>query len=53
MTDAAQLAKSHWNETPLFLTEEERYSTYPWLYDAAEFRRHRGEKILEIGCGWG
>jgi SAM-dependent methyltransferase len=53
MTDAAQLAKSHWNETPLFLTEEERYSTYPWLYDAAEFSNHRGERILEIGCGTG
>jgi SAM-dependent methyltransferase len=53
MPDAAQLAQSHWNETPLFLTEEERYSTYPWLYDAAEFRKHQGEKILEVGCGTG
>jgi ubiquinone/menaquinone biosynthesis C-methylase UbiE len=53
MPDAAELAQSHWNETPLFLTEEERYSTYPWLYDAAEFRKHQGEKVLEIGCGTG
>jgi SAM-dependent methyltransferase len=53
MPDAAQLAQSHWNETPLFLTEEQRYSTYPWLYDVAEFRKHEGEKVLEIGCGTG
>jgi ubiquinone/menaquinone biosynthesis C-methylase UbiE len=53
MPDAAELAQSHWNETPLFLTEEERYSTYPWLYEVAEFRKHRGEKVLEIGCGTG
>src|ERR1700722_4227099 len=53
MPDAAQLAQAHWNETPLFLSEEERYSTYPWLYDAAEFRRHEGEKVLEVGCGTG
>jgi SAM-dependent methyltransferase len=53
MPDAAQLAQDHWNETPLFLTEEERYSIYPWLCDAAEFRKHAGEKILEIGCGTG
>jgi SAM-dependent methyltransferase len=53
MPDAAELAQSHWNETPLFLTEEERYSTYPWLYDAAEFRKHQGEKVLEVGCGTG
>jgi SAM-dependent methyltransferase len=53
MPDAAQLAKTHWNETPLFLTEEERYSTYPWLYEAAEFRKHQGDKVLEVGCGTG
>ncbi len=53
MPDAAELAQSHWNETPLFLTEEERYSTYPWLYDAAEFKKHPGEKVLEVGCGTG
>jgi SAM-dependent methyltransferase len=51
--DAAQLAQDHWNENPLFLTEQERYSTYPWLYDVAEFRKHAGEKVLEIGCGTG
>ena len=53
MPDAAQLAQTHWNETPLFLTEEERYSTYPWLYEAAEFRRHQGDRVLEVGCGTG
>ncbi|MGB8538260.1 MAG: class I SAM-dependent methyltransferase [Acidobacteriaceae bacterium] len=53
MPDAAELAQSHWNETPLFLTEEERYSVYPWLYQVAEFRKHRGEKVLEVGCGTG
>jgi SAM-dependent methyltransferase len=53
MPDAAELAQSHWNETPLFLTEEERYSTYPWLYNAAEFRKHQGEEVLEVGCGTG
>lgn len=53
MPDAAQLAQAHWNETPLYLTEQERYSIYPWLYDAAEFRKHEGERVLEIGCGTG
>jgi ubiquinone/menaquinone biosynthesis C-methylase UbiE len=53
MPDAVRLAQAHWNETPLFLTEEERYSTYPWLYEAAEFRQHRGARVLEIGCGTG
>jgi ubiquinone/menaquinone biosynthesis C-methylase UbiE len=53
MPDAAELAQSHWNETPLCLTEEERYSTCPWLYNAAEFRKHQGEKVREVGCGTG
>ena len=31
-----------------------RYGTYaPWLPAAAEFDRHRGESLLEIGCGMG
>ena len=50
---AGQLAIDHWNRTPLYLSEDERYSTYPWLYEAAEFRHHVGERVLEIGCGTG
>ena len=46
-------AIEHWNRTPLFISAEERYSTYPWLYEAAEFKRHAGERVLEIGCGTG
>jgi ubiquinone/menaquinone biosynthesis C-methylase UbiE len=52
-TPAAQLAQQHWNETPLFLSESERYGIYPWLPRAAEFSEHRGERVLEIGCGTG
>jgi len=50
---ATRQAIEHWNKTPLFLAEKERYSAYPWLYEAAEFRHHRGERVLEIGCGTG
>jgi SAM-dependent methyltransferase len=50
---ARELAIKHWNTTPLYLTEEERYSTYPWLRQAAEFEDHEGERVLEIGCGTG
>lgn len=50
---ARDLAIKHWNKTPLFLTEEERYSTYPWLRQAAEFEDHKDERVLEIGCGTG
>lgn len=53
MKTATQLAIEHWNRTPLLLSEEERYNKYPWLYEAAEFRHHRGERVLEIGCGTG
>jgi SAM-dependent methyltransferase len=53
MPDAAQLAHNHWTETPLLLTEQERYSTYRWLYHVAEFREHAGDKVLEVGCGAG
>jgi len=53
MTTATQLAMEHWNKTPLFLSEEERYRIYPWLYEVAEFRHHRGGRVLEIGCGTG
>ena len=50
---AQELAIEHWNNTPLFLAEEERYSIYPWLYEVAEFRKHRGHSVLEVGCGTG
>lgn len=50
---AADLAMKHWNATPLYFPEEERYAIYPWLYEAAEFRHHRGQRVLEIGCGSG
>ncbi len=53
MSDAVRLAVDHWNQAPLFLTEEQRYSNYAWLYDVAEFYRHAGENVLEIGCGTG
>jgi SAM-dependent methyltransferase len=51
--DATALAQQHWNATPLFFSEEERYGIYPWLYDVAEFRNHANERVLEIGCGTG
>lgn len=50
---ASELAQQHWNETPLFISAEERYSIYPWLPAAAEFAQHRFERVLEIGCGTG
>lgn len=53
MTSSSQLAIDHWNKTPLFISEEERYGIYPWLQEAAEFKHHRGERVLEIGCGTG
>jgi len=53
MTAASALAQRHWNETPLYKPESERYLAYPWLYEAAEFRKHAGERVLEIGCGTG
>src|SRR5436190_7965343 len=53
MTSSSQLAIDHWNKTPLFISEEERYGIYPWLQEAAEFEHHNGERVLEIGCGTG
>lgn len=50
---AKELAVTHWNKAPLFFAEEQRYTIYPWLYEAAEFRHHQGERILEVGCGTG
>jgi SAM-dependent methyltransferase len=52
-SSASELAIQHWDTTPLYISEAERYSTYPWLYEAAEFRHHQGERVLEIGCGTG
>lgn len=52
-THAAELAIRHWDATPLYISEDERYRLYPWLYEAAEFRHHRGERVLEVGCGTG
>src|SRR2546428_7734614 len=51
--NSTELAQAHWNNTPLDHSEEERYSDYAWLYEAAEFRNHAGERVLEIGCGSG
>ena len=53
MPSAAELAKAHWNRTPLFFPEQQRYRIYPWLYEAAEFRKHRDQRVLEVGCGTG
>jgi SAM-dependent methyltransferase len=53
MDAAAKLAIDHWDRAPLFVTEGDRYSIYPWLRDAAEFARHPHEDVLEIGCGTG
>ncbi len=50
---AADLAIKHWNATPLYFSEEARYEVYPWLYEAAEFAKHKGERVLEVGCGTG
>lgn len=52
-SSAADLAIRHWDTTPLYISEEERYGIYPWLPEAAEFGQHRGECVLEIGCGTG
>ena len=49
MSNAAELNRAHWNETPLYLTEEARYNEYPWLCEAGEFTQHSGERILETG----
>jgi len=52
-SSAADLAIRHWSTTPLYISEEERYGFYPWLPEAAELRGHRGEQVLEVGCGTG
>lgn len=50
---ASQLARAHWEATPLLVSEDVRYRMYPWLPEVAEFAGHGGEKVLEIGCGTG
>jgi hypothetical protein len=47
MSNAVDLARAHWNETPLYLTEEARYDEYPWLC-TAEFTQHPGEDGIRI-----
>lgn len=53
MDDAVKLAQAHWSETPLYFSAEERYRIYRWLPNAAEFDKHPGENVLELGCGTG
>jgi SAM-dependent methyltransferase len=53
MRSAIELAQEHWNATPLYISEAERYGCYPWLPDAGQFREHCGERVLEVGCGTG
>jgi len=50
---SSEKAKEHWNDTPLHYSEEYRYAYYPWLYGAAEFSKHAGDRVLEVGCGTG
>ena len=52
-TSATDLAVQHWDATPLYVSEEERYGIYPWLCEAAEFHHHQGDRVLEVGCGTG
>lgn len=33
--------------------DERRYQNEPFILDAAQFPRHKGKKVLEIGCGLG
>lgn len=51
--NALELAQAHWDATPLYYSAEERYRIYPWLPEAAEFDKHSGEQLLELGCGTG
>lgn len=67
--DAKQEAMRLWNADPcggdvgtarddavafFRAVDANRYGAYaPWLPAAAEFDRHRGETVLEIGCGMG
>lgn len=53
MMHSSKIAIEHWEKTPLHVSEEERYSLYPWLYEAAEFTQHAAHHVLEIGCGTG
>lgn len=53
MSNAHELASAHWNANPLYWTQDARYREYPWLPEAAQFERHKGHKVLEMGCGTG
>ena len=33
--------------------DKRRYENEPFILDAADFARHKGKKVLEIGCGLG
>jgi ubiquinone/menaquinone biosynthesis C-methylase UbiE len=50
---SSEQAIAHWDKTPLNVPVDQRYATYPWLREAAEFEKHAGERVLEIGCGAG
>src|SRR5260370_26008399 len=47
---SSELAIAHWDKTPLNTPSQQRYVIYPCLPEAAEFRKHAGERVLEIGC---
>jgi SAM-dependent methyltransferase len=50
---SSELAVAHWDKTPLNVSSAERYALYPWLPEVAEFGKHAGHHVLEIGCGAG
>ena len=60
--------KDYWNDNPCgtqftglqwgsreFFDEVERfrYDVQPFMADVMEFNKHKGERLLEIGCGLG
>ncbi len=46
--DAKPLSREWFNRV-----EKYRYSIEPFIFDVAQFKRHKGKKILEIGVGAG